>query len=58
MSFVALTLVSSIVSAFICYYLARRKQANYTFWAVMGIAFGPLAIPFAYFFARPMTAQG
>jgi len=49
MGFVVLTLVSSILCGFICYYIARQRQANYTFWSVMGIAFGPLAIPFVFF---------
>lgn len=49
MGFIALTLISSIVCGFICYYIARRRQANYRFWSMMGIAFGPLAIPFVFF---------
>ncbi|MDH5360578.1 MAG: hypothetical protein OEX03_08440 [Gammaproteobacteria bacterium] len=49
MGFIALTLLSSIVCGFICHYIARRRQANYRFWSMMGIAFGPLAIPFAFF---------
>lgn len=49
MSFVALTLISSLLCGFTCYFIARQRQANYVFWSVMGIAFGPLAIPFVFF---------
>ena len=49
MSFIALVFASSFISAFICYYQAKRRNANYAFWAAMGIAFGPLAIPFVFF---------
>jgi len=54
MTLIFLALTSSLISAFICYYNARRRNANYVFWSVMGIAFGPLAIPFS-FFSRPMA---
>jgi hypothetical protein len=49
---IILALASSLISGFICYYIARRRSGNYAFWAAMGIALGPLAIPFS-FFARP-----
>lgn len=56
MSFVALTLISSILCGFICYFIARQRRANYVFWSVMGIALGPLAIPFSLF-ARPVVSR-
>lgn len=35
-----------LVSAIICHAVARRRAANPVFWGVMGLVFGPLAIPF------------
>ena len=43
-------------SALICFYIARARNANTRFWIAMGIAFGPLAIPFA-FFSRSLSHQ-
>jgi len=49
-------------SALICFYIARARarararNANARFWIAMGIAFGPLAIPFA-FFSRSLSHQ-
>ena len=37
-----------IISAIICHYLAKKKGANVAFWGVMGLVFGPLAIPFVF----------
>ena len=37
-----------IISAIICHYLAKKRGANVAFWGVMGLVFGPLAIPFAF----------
>jgi len=51
---ILLALASSLISSFICYYNAKRRNGNYVFWSVMGIAFGPLAIPFS-FFSRPQA---
>lgn len=41
-----------LVSAAICYAIARKKQANALFWLTMGLLVGPLAIPFVLF-AKP-----
>lgn len=38
-----------LTSGIICHYLAKSRGANPVFWGVMGIVFGPLAIPFVYF---------
>jgi hypothetical protein len=46
---VFLVAVGSIVA---CHLLARRRGANPVYWGVMGLLFGPLAIPFAMF-AKP-----
>ena len=52
MGFIALTLMSSVVCGFLCYFIARQRLADHRFWSVMGIAFGPLAIPFVFFSRR------
>ncbi len=36
----------ALISAFICHLVAKQKNANAIFWGVMGLMFGPLAIPF------------
>ncbi len=42
----------TLLSAFACYLLAKSRSADRRFWLVMGLFFGPLAIPFV-FFAKP-----
>lgn len=54
MTYLGLTLISSLLFGFLCYSLARKRNANYAFWAAMGIAFGPLAVPFV-FFSKPIS---
>ena len=39
-------LVTTVTSAIICHWIARRRGANAVLWACLGLAFGPLAIPF------------
>jgi hypothetical protein len=41
-----------LASVFACHAIARRRGGNPVFWGLMGLVFGPLAIPFA-FLARP-----
>jgi len=38
-----------IISAFVCYYVAKERGASTSFWTAMGAIFGPLAIPFVFF---------
>ena len=47
--YIAIGLAIIIVSAMTCHYVAKQRQANPVFWGVMGIIFGPFAIPFAFF---------
>jgi hypothetical protein len=49
--FVALILLP-IISAAICYFIAKRRNAQTSFWVLMGLVFSLFAIPFA-FFAKP-----
>jgi len=49
--FVALILLP-IISAVICYFVARHRNLQTSFWVVMGLVFSVLAIPFVLF-AKP-----
>lgn len=42
---IALTLVSAAA----CYLIAERRGANAPFWLIMGVLFGPFALPFVGF---------
>jgi hypothetical protein len=46
--FIALILLP-IVSAAICYFIAKQRNAKTLFWVLMGLFFSVLAIPFACF---------
>ena len=37
-----------ITSAILCHFIAKTRGANPVFWGVMGVVFGPLAIPFVF----------
>ena len=45
MSLLAIILVS-ILFGVLFYYMAGRKGYNKPFWCIMGILFGPFALPF------------
>jgi hypothetical protein len=49
----ALVLLASVVA---CHAIAKRRGSNPVFWGVMGLLFGPLAIPFALL-ARPKRGE-
>ena len=51
-----ISLVLSAVFAVICGFIASRRKARVSFWAVMGFAFGPFALPFV-FMAKPQPAE-
>ena len=46
--YIAILILTFIVSAIICHFIARNRNANAVFWGVMGGVFGPLAIPFVF----------
>jgi len=46
--FVAIFIFVFIASGFFCHYMAKRRKSNAVFWGVMGVLFGPLAIPFVF----------
>ena len=41
--------LTSLAIAFIPYFIARKKGAKKSFWLIMGLIFGPFAIPFVFF---------
>jgi uncharacterized membrane protein len=45
-------IIVTLLSMWACYLIARSRSANRQYWVVMGLLFGPIAIPFA-FFAKP-----
>lgn len=45
---IILGLIIFIGSGILCHYIAKSRGANPVFWGVMGVVFGPLAIPFVY----------
>lgn len=42
----------SLLSALICYQIAKSRKADRWYWSFAGLLFGPFAIPFV-FFASP-----
>jgi hypothetical protein len=44
----AAMLLVTVCCGIVCYRLAERRGLNPSFWAGMGIALGPLAIPFLF----------
>jgi hypothetical protein len=36
-----------MISTGICWKIAKQKNLNVQFWIILGVCFGPLAIPFA-----------
>ena len=50
-------LLVSIGFAWLLYHIAGQRGSNPTFWAVMGFAFGPFAIPFVLLAKRNDTKQ-
>jgi len=45
MGLIAVILIS-VLFGVLCYYIAGRKGYNKQFWLIMGILFGPFALPF------------
>jgi len=45
---IIVVIIFAFVSASICHLIAKSRGKNPVFWGVMGVIFGPLAIPFIY----------
>lgn len=48
-------LAVTAASVIICHAIAQRRGLKPVFWGVMGLAFGPFAIPFVYL-VKPKVA--
>jgi len=46
--YIAIGIGLIILSGIMCHFLAKSRGANPVFWGVMGVLFGPLAIPFVF----------
>ena len=46
--YIIIGLTTIITSSILCHFIAKTRGANPVFWGVMGIVFGPLAIPFVF----------
>ena len=42
----------TLLSAAVCYFIARKRSADPVYWVVLALLLGPIAIPFACF-AKP-----
>ena len=45
-------IIVSAISIVLCYFVAKYRQANTSFWLITALLFGPLAVPFV-FFSKP-----
>ena len=45
---IALLVFVTVASMVACHWIAASRGGNGVFWGVMGVVFGPLAIPFAF----------
>ena len=52
--YITIALVTFIICGVFCHYIAKNRGANPSFWGVMGIIFGPLALPFV-FLSKPVN---
>jgi uncharacterized BrkB/YihY/UPF0761 family membrane protein len=48
-------IVINIACVILCYYLAKRRKADSTYWALLGALLGPLAVPFVLF-SKPIKS--
>lgn len=48
----AVLLMLTVVSVIVCYIVAKARRASIRKWVILGILFGPFAVPFV-FFASP-----
>jgi len=54
--YIFILVLTLIISAIICHFIAKNRNANAVFWGVMGGVFGPLAIPFV-FLSKPLESN-
>lgn len=46
-------LIINVICIFVCFFIAKWRKANATYWAILGALLGPLALPFILF-AKPL----
>jgi len=46
---IRLLIVLTVMSMAVCWWIAVSRGADWRFWLLMGLLFGPFAIPFACF---------
>jgi hypothetical protein len=49
MTAIFLSVLLSVTCGVVCRVAARRRGLDPVFWLVMGVAFGPMALPFVMF---------
>lgn len=42
-------IVATAFFGLLLYFIAAKRKANKVFWLVMGLVFGPFALPFVFF---------
>jgi len=50
-------LIINLLSVFICYYVAKQRKAKISFWILLALLIGPIAIPFVFFAKAEATAE-
>lgn len=45
---VAAILLLTLISTIVCYFVAKHRGARPSRWVVLGVALGPLAVPFIF----------
>lgn len=53
-----LLLAVTLTSVILCHFIAKYRRLKPVYWGVMGLAFGPMAIPFVCFAKPKVTAVG
>jgi hypothetical protein len=48
MPVILLLIIITLASIVSCHYIAQSRGGNAVYWGVMGLLFGPFAIPFAF----------
>ena len=51
-SLLVISLLITLACAVLCGLIAARRKLNWKYWAMMGLVFGPFALPFV-FLAKP-----
>ncbi len=55
--FISILLAVTLASIAICHLVAKQRGLKPVFWGMMGLVFGPLAIPFVIFTKPKITTD-